>query len=137
MKPGTAAAPSLLLTWMTAQSPSSHERCALWLRQVDAEFTNAEQLQPLPRLVYALLRSPLLASEWRLIRRAHPDAPAALRHLWAGLPPRDLRCAVYPTLSSFSDPDTLVRSLAAAATVAPVCLPASCCCALRMHAWRA
>ena len=87
--------------------------------QVDAEFAGAEQLQPLPRLAYALLRSPLLplpgSGQGRLNRRVqHPDAAAAARHLWARLPPADLRCALYPTLSSFSDPDTLARTPAAA-----------------------
>ena len=77
---------------------------------MDAEFARAEPLQPLPRLVYALLRSPLLPEQPRLNGRAHPDAPAALRHLCASLPPRDLRCALYPTLSSFADPDTLART---------------------------
>ena len=67
-------------------------------------FDEAEALQTLPRLVFALLRSPLLSP--RELR--HPDARAAIGRLWAALPPDHLRRAVYPALSSFADPDTLV-----------------------------
>lgn len=75
--------------------------------QVDVTFDDLSMLQPLPRLVYALLRSPLLA----LGQRAHPDLRAVVHHLWASLPPDLLRCATYPVLTSFTDPDTQVRSL--------------------------
>ena len=72
--------------------------------QVDAEFAGSEALQPLPRLVYALLRSPLLTE----LKQQHPDLRTAMCHLWASLPAQELRTAVYPLLSSFSNPDTLV-----------------------------
>ncbi len=74
--------------------------------QVDAEFTAAESLQALPRHAFALLRSPLLTPARP---GQHPDLRAAQLALWAALPPRELRAAVYPSLSSFSDPDTQVR----------------------------
>lgn len=74
---------------------------------MDAEFAGSEALQSLPRLVYALLRSPLLTD----VKQQHPDLRTAICHLWASLPPRELRTAVYPLLSSFSNPDTLVRSI--------------------------
>lgn len=76
--------------------------------QVDAEFAGSEALQPLPRLVYALLRSPLLTE-----RRPgqHPDLRTAVCHLWAGLPHQELRSAVYPLLSSFSNPDTMASTM--------------------------
>lgn len=74
---------------------------------MDAEFAGSEALQSLPRLVYALLRSPLLTD----VKQQHPDLRTAICHLWASLPPQELRTAVYPLLSSFSNPDTLVRNI--------------------------
>ena len=70
--------------------------------QVDATFEDAESLQAVPRLVYALLRSPLLGPH----PARHPDTPTALHLLWSALPPEDLQTAVYPCLSSYQDPDT-------------------------------
>lgn len=78
--------------------------------QVDATFEDAENLQAMPRLVYALLRSPLLGLHPDL----HPDTPTALRLLWSSLPPEDLQTAVYPCLSSFQDPDTQVTHICVA-----------------------
>lgn len=80
-------------------------------------FEGAEALQPLARLAYALLRSPLLAEgagappdepPGGAAGGAHSDAAVAVRHLCAALPPAELRRAVYPALSSYSDPDTQV-----------------------------
>lgn len=73
--------------------------------QVDVSFNAFRALQSLPRLVYALLRSPLLA----ISQQKHPDLRAAVHHLWASLPPDLLRCAIYPVLTSYSDPDVEVR----------------------------
>lgn len=72
--------------------------------QMDATFESAESLQAVPRLVYALLRSPLLGPH----PGRHPDTPTALHLLWSSLPPEDLQTAVYPCLSSYQDPDTQV-----------------------------
>lgn len=72
--------------------------------QVDATFEDAESLQAVPRLVYALLRSPLLGPH----PSGHPDTPTALRLLWSALPPEDLQTAVYPCLSSYQNPETQV-----------------------------
>jgi len=82
--------------------------------QVDVAFEAAEALQPLPRLAFALLRSPLLAeaaggADASAGAAGHPDAAAATRHLWAALPPGELRRAVYPALASYSDADTQAR----------------------------
>jgi protein transport protein SEC24 len=60
--------------------------------QVDLTFSSCPPLQPLPRLVYALLRSPLLSSA----AQYHSDLTAYLHHLWCCLPPRELAKAVYP-----------------------------------------
>lgn len=75
--------------------------------QVDATLAWETGIKGLPRLAYALLRSPLLAAN----PRGHPDLRAAVHHLWVGLSPALLRKAVYPALMSFKDPDTLVRSM--------------------------
>ena len=77
--------------------------------QIDATFEDAENLQAIPRLVYALLRSPLLGPHPGL----HPDTPTALHLLWSSLPPEDLQTAVYPCLSSYQDPDTQVSRICA------------------------
>ena len=58
----------------------------------------------MPRLVYALLRSPLLGYH----SGHHPDTRTSLRLLWSALPPEDLQTAVYPHLSSYQDPETQV-----------------------------
>ncbi|KAK9823450.1 hypothetical protein WJX72_002854 [[Myrmecia] bisecta] len=70
--------------------------------QVDVAFEEVKAMQPLARLVYALLRSPLLSGH----AMQHPDMRAAALHLWAALPADELRRAVYPILSSFTDPET-------------------------------
>lgn len=67
----------------------------------DVTFEGAPSLQLLPRLVYALVRSPLLEAT----EQHHPDLRAALHHLWTALPPDELACAVYPRLASYSDAD--------------------------------
>lgn len=60
-------------------------------------------VQPLPRLVFALLRSPLL----RPARdTAALDRRAYLQTLWTSLAPEELSRAIYPCLSSFVDQDT-------------------------------
>ncbi|KAK9831909.1 hypothetical protein WJX81_008153 [Elliptochloris bilobata] len=77
--------------------------------QVDVACEGAEALQPLARLAYALLCSPLLGEAPGA--PAGGDAAVAARHLWAALPPGELRRAVYPALASYSDPDTQACAL--------------------------
>lgn len=74
------------------------------LMQVDADLAGCEALQAVPRLVYGMLRCALM------MRRPgqHPDERVVLNHLWGSLPPSEIRCALYPMLSSFSDLDTMV-----------------------------
>lgn len=67
----------------------------------DVTFESAASLQLLPRLVYALVRSPLLEAS----DKHHPDLRASLHHLWTALPPEELACAVYPRLASYADAD--------------------------------
>ncbi|GFR45227.1 hypothetical protein Agub_g6624 [Astrephomene gubernaculifera] len=109
----------------------------------DLHFTQAPQLAPLPRLVYALLRSPLLAppplppppppSEGASPEGSHeggggggggqhPDLTSFLRHLWGALPPGELVRAVYPVMQSYHHPDQLAlprHSLSRAALAGP------------------
>ena len=73
-------------------------------------------IKDLPRLAYALLRSPLLAAN----PKGHPDLRAAVHHLWMGLPPALLHKAVYPALMSFKDPDTLVQHSSTLALILPL-----------------
>ena len=79
---------------------------------MDVSFEAVEALQPLLRLVYGLLYSPVLqqsgAGSSALSTQA--DAAAAAHALWSALPPAELACAIYPVLSSYTDPDTLVCS---------------------------
>ena len=72
--------------------------------QPDVSFDSVETLQPVPRLVYGLLRSPVLTQA----PDHHPDLHTALRLLWTALPPEELRRAVYPLLSSYTTPDVQV-----------------------------
>ena len=89
--------------------PAQTAACRLRVRkapltclQIDPAFEDCEAIQALPRLVYALLRSPLLS----ICPGQHPDARASLQQLWTCLQPLELRRAVYPLLSSYMDPDT-------------------------------
>eukprot|EP00195_Chlamydomonas_chlamydogama_P017072 CAMPEP_0202896248 /NCGR_PEP_ID=MMETSP1392-20130828/5266_1 /ASSEMBLY_ACC=CAM_ASM_000868 /TAXON_ID=225041 /ORGANISM="Chlamydomonas chlamydogama, Strain SAG 11-48b" /LENGTH=777 /DNA_ID=CAMNT_0049581523 /DNA_START=303 /DNA_END=2636 /DNA_ORIENTATION=+ len=108
---GAAAARQLLRDWLVILATNYHRTTMptaspqqLLSAQVDLNFVEAPPLQRLPRLVYALLRSPLLAPP---APGQHPDLTAFIEHLWACLPPQELITAVYPVLSSYSDPDTL------------------------------
>ena len=74
------------------------------LMQVDADLAGCEALQAVPRLVYGMLRCALMMQR----PGQHPDQRVALSHLWSSLPPTEIRCALYPVLSSFSDMDTMV-----------------------------
>eukprot|EP00200_Dunaliella_tertiolecta_P008044 CAMPEP_0202381876 /NCGR_PEP_ID=MMETSP1127-20130417/39382_1 /ASSEMBLY_ACC=CAM_ASM_000462 /TAXON_ID=3047 /ORGANISM="Dunaliella tertiolecta, Strain CCMP1320" /LENGTH=964 /DNA_ID=CAMNT_0048980955 /DNA_START=356 /DNA_END=3245 /DNA_ORIENTATION=- len=74
---------------------------------VDVSFSGAAALHPMPRLVYALLRSPVLAPP---VEGQHGDLVAFLEHCWGSLTPSELACAVYPHLTAYADPDTVVCS---------------------------
>nr|XP_023915543.1 protein transport protein Sec24-like At3g07100 [Quercus suber]POF06666.1 protein transport protein sec24-like [Quercus suber] len=70
--------------------------------QVDVAFSQCPQLQPLPRLVFALLRNPLLRFHEEGV---HPDYRIYLQCLFSALEPSSLHRAVYPVLMSYSTPD--------------------------------
>ncbi|XP_051217224.1 protein transport protein SEC23 D [Lolium perenne] len=70
---------------------------------IDVDFTNCSQLQPLARLVFAFLVSPLLQVQDQHI---HPDYQTYLQCLFSALEPASVRQAICPTLTSYSSPDT-------------------------------
>uniref|UniRef100_J3M7N0 Sec23/Sec24 trunk domain-containing protein n=2 Tax=Oryza brachyantha TaxID=4533 RepID=J3M7N0_ORYBR len=76
-----------------ARNPESH---------VDVDFLHCPQLQMLPQLVFALLRSPLLRLHEEGI---HPDYRIYLQCLFSALEPSSLAKAMYPVLISYSSPD--------------------------------
>lgn len=71
---------------------------------MDIMLEGSEGLQAIARGVFALLRSTLLLPT----PADGKDYITALQHLWSGLPPAELQRAIYPTLSSYANPDTLV-----------------------------
>ncbi|KAH9322138.1 hypothetical protein KI387_016777, partial [Taxus chinensis] len=70
--------------------------------RLDVAFSHCPQLQSLPRLAFALLRSPLLRLHEEGV---HPDYRIYLQCLFSALEPSSLLRAVYPVLSSYSSPD--------------------------------
>ncbi|KAG0481046.1 hypothetical protein HPP92_011613 [Vanilla planifolia] len=69
---------------------------------VDVSFSQCPQLQPLPRLVFALLRNPLLRFHEEGV---HPDYRIYLQCLFSVLEPSSLNLAVYPLLTSYATPE--------------------------------
>lgn len=82
-----------LLQYRNGSSTTAH---------VDVAFSQCPQLQPLPRLVFALLRNPLLRFHEEGV---HPDYRIYLQCLFSALEPSSLHRAVYPVLTSYSAPD--------------------------------
>ncbi|XP_072970567.1 protein transport protein SEC23 D-like isoform X2 [Typha angustifolia] len=72
------------------------------LSHVDIAFSRCPQLQSLPRLVYALLRNPLLRLHEDGV---HPDYRIYLQCLFSALEPSLLQRAIYPVLTSYASPD--------------------------------
>ncbi|KAF3554993.1 hypothetical protein F2Q69_00012353 [Brassica cretica] len=70
--------------------------------QIDITFSQCPQLEPLPRLVFALLRNPLLRFHEEGV---HPDYRIYLQCLFSVLEPSSLHCGIYPSLMSYSTPD--------------------------------
>ncbi|XP_062083011.1 protein transport protein SEC23 D isoform X2 [Humulus lupulus] len=70
--------------------------------QIDVSFSQCPEMQHLPRLVFALLRNPLLRFHEEGV---HPDYRIYLQCLFSALEPSSLHRAVYPMLTSYSTPD--------------------------------
>ncbi|PIN00483.1 Vesicle coat complex COPII, subunit SEC24/subunit SFB2 [Handroanthus impetiginosus] len=81
---------------------AEYTRGSLNTSHVDVAFTQCPQLQPLPRLVFALLRNPLLRFHEEGV---HPDYRIYLQCLFSALEPSSLSRAVYPLLTSYDSPD--------------------------------
>ena len=98
---GVLKAAVLLQDWLIILAAS-------YKRHVPSEsFVERESFQPLIRLVYGLLRSPLLLGGFI---RGTDDYQIYLQHLWTGLPPADLQRAIYPNVSSFWSLHNQVRA---------------------------
>ena len=69
--------------------------------RLDVQLTQAPHLAAVPRIVYALLRCPLLAAMSPLAT----DAAAAKHALWTCLDPESLMRAIHPVLVAFDDPE--------------------------------
>lgn len=69
---------------------------------IDVSFSQCPQLQPLTRLVFALLRNHLLRLHEEGV---HPDHRIYLQCLFSALEPSALHRAVYPMLTSFATPN--------------------------------
>ncbi|KAK6138301.1 hypothetical protein DH2020_027947 [Rehmannia glutinosa] len=82
---------------------AEYTRGSLTTSHFDVAFTQCPQLQPLPRLVFALLRNPLLRFHEEGV---HPDYRIYLQCLFSALEPSSLTRAVYPLLASY---DTLEK----------------------------
>ncbi|CAN8070336.1 unnamed protein product, partial [Agarophyton chilense] len=91
------AARLLLFDWLaillsrTAKTPADAQ-----LPVVDPKLTRYPALQPIPRLIFGLVRSSLFRQD-----AVDPDARAALRCIWEDLSPELLAAAAYPRLHSF------------------------------------
>uniref|UniRef100_A0A0D9ZKH9 Sec23/Sec24 helical domain-containing protein n=1 Tax=Oryza glumipatula TaxID=40148 RepID=A0A0D9ZKH9_9ORYZ len=72
------------------------------MSDIDVDFIHCSQLQPLSRLVFAFLLSPLLQLHSQGI---HPDYRTYLQCLFSALEASSLRQAICPTLISYSSPD--------------------------------
>lgn len=99
----------LLHDWLVILTAQYNDACNLvqfgkpnTASQLDVAFSHCPQLQSLPRLAFALLRSPLLRLHEEGV---HPDYRIYLQCLFSALEPSSLLRAVYPVLSSYSTPD--------------------------------
>ncbi|KAG8371163.1 hypothetical protein BUALT_Bualt13G0058100 [Buddleja alternifolia] len=81
---------------------AEYTRGSLTTSHIDINFNQCPQLQPLPRLVFALLRNPLLRFHEEGV---HPDYRIYLQCLFSALEPSSLTRAIYPLLSSYETPD--------------------------------
>ncbi|KAL7127110.1 hypothetical protein ABFS83_14G233400 [Erythranthe nasuta] len=93
---------NLTAQYNDAYKIAEYTRGGLSTSHVDVAFTQCPQLQHLPRLVFALLRSPLLRFHEEGV---HPDYRIYLQCLFSALEPSSLNRAVYPSLSSYDTPD--------------------------------
>ncbi|XP_042476596.1 protein transport protein SEC24-1-like [Macadamia integrifolia] len=100
----------LLHDWLVILTAQYNDACkvvqygnaSLSTCQIDASLTQCPQLQTIPRLVFALLRNPLLQFHEEGV---HPDYRIYLQCLFSALDASSLHRAVYPVLTSYATPD--------------------------------
>ncbi|PHT35022.1 hypothetical protein CQW23_26822 [Capsicum baccatum] len=100
----------LLHDWLVVLTAQYNDACKLIQSghggstgvHIDVAFSQCPQLQPLPRLVFALLRNPLLRLHEEGV---HPDYRIYLQCLFSALEPSSLNRAIYPLLTSYASPD--------------------------------
>ncbi|KAF3332055.1 protein transport protein SEC23-like protein [Carex littledalei] len=92
LEEGVREGRNLLTDWLViltaqyeTQKPSVSDNNGSLMSQIDVSFSQCPELQPLPRLIFALLRNSLL--------RLHEEEPSSLHK------------AIYPVLMSYSSPD--------------------------------
>lgn len=93
---------NLVAQYNDAYKLAEYGRGSLTTSHIDAGFSQCPQLQSLPRLIFALLRNPLLRFHEEGV---HPDYRIYLQCLFSALEPSSLSRAVYPLLSSYETPD--------------------------------
>ncbi|XP_060169858.1 protein transport protein SEC23 D isoform X2 [Lycium barbarum] len=100
----------LLHDWLVILTAQYNDACKLIQSghggstgvHIDVAFSQCPQLQPLPRLVFALLRNPLLRLHEEGV---HPDYRIYLQCLYSALEPSSLNRAIYPLLTSYASLD--------------------------------
>lgn len=100
----------LLHDWLVILTAQYNDACKLvqydqgssTAARIDIALSQCPQLQPLPRLVFALLRNPLLRFHEEGV---HPDYRIYLQCLFSALEPSSLNRAIYPLLTSYATPD--------------------------------
>ncbi|KAG5515797.1 hypothetical protein RHGRI_036743 [Rhododendron griersonianum] len=100
----------LLHDWLVILTAQYNDACKLvqydhgssTAARIDIALSQCPQLQPLPRLVFALLRSQLLRFHEEGV---HPDYRIYLQCLFSALEPSSLHRAIYPLLTSYASPD--------------------------------
>ncbi|KAL3530385.1 hypothetical protein ACH5RR_009707 [Cinchona calisaya] len=110
LEQGVREGRALLHDWLVILTAQYNDACKLLQFErgssttvhVDVAFSQCPQLQPLPRLVFALLRNPLLRLHEEGV---HPDYRIYLQCLFSALEPSSLHRAIYPMLTSFATPD--------------------------------
>ncbi|KAI3995544.1 hypothetical protein MKX01_023289 [Papaver californicum] len=110
LEQGVREGRGLLHDWLVILTAQYNDACKLFppqngtstVSQVDVAFSQCPQLQSLPRLVFALLRNPLLRFHEEGV---HPDYRIYLQCLFSALDPSSLNRAIYPVLTSFATPD--------------------------------
>ncbi|KAH7302474.1 hypothetical protein KP509_23G074800 [Ceratopteris richardii] len=109
LEEGIKEARALLHDWLIILVAQYNEFCKLarfgqssTMNKLDVTFSHYPKLQALPRLVFALMRNPLLRPHEEGV---HPDYRIYLQCLFSALEPGSLLRAIYPVLSSYSSPD--------------------------------